>query len=102
VTPDDRFPPPAPTDLQALQDATAVALEWRGGEAADLAGYVVLRGDGAGENMQPLVGEPVQTRSFRDETVRIGVTFVYAVYAQDRATPPNVSQLSNRQLVTVR
>jgi hypothetical protein len=29
--------------------------------------------------MQPLVGEPVQTRSFRDETVRVGVTYVYAV-----------------------
>ena len=102
VTPVDRFPPPAPTNLQAIQEGAAVALVWTGVEAADLAGYIVLRDEGPGENMQPLVADPVALTSYRDATVRTGVTYVYAVYAQDRATPPNISQLSARQTVTVR
>jgi hypothetical protein len=102
VTPVDRFPPPAPTNLQAIQEGAAVTLVWSGVEAVDLAGYIVLRGEGTGENMQPLVGDPVGPTSYRDETVRTGVTYVYAVYAQDRATPPNLSQLSARQTVMVR
>lgn len=102
VTATDRFPPPAPANLQAIQEGTAVALVWSGVEAADLAGYIVLRGEGTGENMQPLAGDPAGATSYRDETVRPGVTYVYAVYAQDRVMPPNISQLSNRQKVTVR
>jgi hypothetical protein len=102
VTPVDRFPPAGPANLQAIQEGAAVSLVWTGVTAADLAGYVILRGEGADENMQPLVGAPVQETTYRDEAVRPGVTYVYAVYAQDRAAPPNVSQLSNRQTVTVR
>ena len=102
VTPVDRFPPPAPANLQAIQEGAAIALVWTGVTAADLAGYVILRGDGAGENMQPLVATPVQESAYRDAAVQPGGTYVYAVYAQDKATPANVSQLSNRQAVTVR
>ncbi len=102
VTPVDRFPPPAPANLQAIQEGAAVSLVWTGATAADLAGYVILRGEGADENMQPLVGAPVPETTYRDEAVRPGVTYGYVVYAQDRAAPPNVSQLSNRQTVTVR
>jgi hypothetical protein len=97
----DRFPPAAPATLQAIQEGASVALIWARVEAADLAGYVVLRGEGGGENMQPLVGAPVPGTSYRDETVKPGVAYVYAVYAQDRAMPPNVSQLSPRQTVLV-
>ena len=102
VTPVDRFPPPGPANLQAIQEGPGVSLVWTGVTAADLAGYVILRGEGADENMQPLVGAPVRETAYRDEAVRPGVTYVYAVYAQDAAAPPNVSQLSNRQTVTVR
>ena len=102
VTPVDRFPPAAPTNLQAIQEGAAVTLVWSAVEAADLAGYIVLRGEGAGENMQALVSAPVGSTSYRDLTVQPGVAYVYAVSAQDRATPPNISQLSNRQTVAVR
>jgi hypothetical protein len=88
--------------LRAIQEGSAVALVWTRVEAADLSGYIILRGDGAGENMQPLLSAPVQGTSYRDGTVQPGVTYVYAVYAVDRATPPNVSQLSARQTVSVR
>jgi hypothetical protein len=102
VTPVDRFPPAAPVNLQAIQEAAGVTLVWSAVEAPDLAGYIVLRGDSAGENMQALVSDPVGSTSYRDLTAQPGVTYVYAVTAQDRATPPNISPLSNRQTVTVR
>jgi fibronectin type 3 domain-containing protein len=102
VTPVDRFPPAAPTNLQAIQEGAAVTLVWSAVDAADLAGYIVLRGDGTGDNMQALVSDPVGSTSYRDQTVQPGATYVYAVSAQDRATPPNISPLSNRQTVIVR
>jgi hypothetical protein len=102
VTPADRFPPPAPGSLAAIAEDGAVILTWRGVEAADLAGYVVLRGEGAGETLQPLTSLPVAETSYRDETSRAGVTYTYAVVAVDRSEPPNRSAESNRQTVTAR
>jgi hypothetical protein len=102
VTPVDHFAPPAPGGLQAVQEGTAVTLIWNGVEAADLAGYVVLRGDGTDGALRPLFREPTPEVTYRDETVQPGSTYTYAVYAVDRATTPNVSPLSGRQTVVVR
>jgi hypothetical protein len=102
ITPVDRYPPPAPTGLQAIQEGAAVTLNWSPVDAPDVAGYVVLRGDGTGETMSPLTREPVTTTIYRDETAAAGATYTYSVYAVDRATPPNVSQQSNRETITVR
>jgi hypothetical protein len=102
VTPADRFPPAAPTGLRAVQEGTAVTLIWNVVEAADLGGYVVLRSEGATDALQPLMRAPIHETSFRDETVQPGATYAYAVYAVDTAVTPNVSQLSDRQTVTVR
>ena len=102
VTPVDRFPPPAPAGLQVVQDGADVTLIWSGVDAADLAGYVVLRGEGAAENLLPLMRAPIQATTYRDTTARAGTTYSYAVYAVDKAPIPNVSQLSARQTVTVR
>ena len=55
VTPVDTFPPPAPTSCAAIPGDGAVALSWNAVTAADLAGYVVLRGDGSGDTLQPLM-----------------------------------------------
>jgi hypothetical protein len=101
-TPVDTFAPPAPAGLVAVQVGGAVDLRWAASAAADLAGYVVLRGEGAGETLQPLVTAPVAGTSYRDEAVRAGVTYIYEVVAVDRATPPNTSPPSNRQTVVVR
>jgi hypothetical protein len=102
VTPVDRYPPPVPANLQTIQEGGAVTLNWTAVEAPDLAGYVVLRGDAAGERMEPLMREPVRETTFKDTTVQPGGIYTYTVYAVDNAPTPNVSQQSNRQVVTVR
>jgi hypothetical protein len=98
----DRYPPPAPTNLRAIQEGGAITLTWTPSDAADLAGYIVLRGDAGGVNMQPLLKEPVREPAYKDETARSGETYTYSVYAVDAAPTPNVSQQSDRQVVTVR
>jgi hypothetical protein len=98
----DRYPPPAPANLRAIQEGGAITLTWTPSDAPDLGGYIVLRGDAAGVNMQPLVREPVREPAFKDESARPGETYTYSVYAVDTAPTPNVSQQSDRQLVQVR
>jgi hypothetical protein len=103
VTPVDHFPPPVPTDLQAVASDGGVNLVWNAVQAADLAGYIILRGDGPNGTLQRLPSSPVVTStSFRDTTARSGATYVYAVAAIDKATPPNVSEPSERKSVTAR
>jgi hypothetical protein len=102
ITPADRYPPSAPSGLQVVQEGAAVTLIWTSVEAADLAGYIVLRGTGAGDDLQPLMRVPIRETTFRDANVQAGVVYVYAVYAVDNAPTPNVSQLSGRQTLTIR
>jgi hypothetical protein len=101
VTPKDTFPPPAPTELRAFGGA-GVVLTWTGVEAPDLAGYVVLRGEGAGDNMQPLNTTPITDTTFSDTTVKSGVTYVYAVIAVDNSPQHNPSAQSNKQTIVAR
>lgn len=98
----DRYAPPAPSGFQAVQEGTGVLLSWSAVTASDLAGYVVLRGADSGDSLQPLMRTPIKETTYRDTTVKPGVTYFYAVYAEDTAAPANVSQLSGRQTVTVR
>jgi len=100
VTPADTFPPPAPVNLVALASTGAIALTWDGVTAADLprndlAGYIVLRGEGSSDRLQPLMTEPVTGTSFNDQTAKAGVRYFYAVAAVDKATPANRSKNSN-------
>jgi len=101
-TPVDTFPPPVPGGLVAVQDGSAVTLRWRASGAADLAGYIVLRGEGTDETLRPLTSAPVSGTSYRDADVRVGGTYTYAVVAIDRAEPPNASAGSNRETVVIR
>jgi fibronectin type 3 domain-containing protein len=101
-TPIDIFPPPAPAHLDGLPDAGAVSLRWDAVTASDLAGYLVLRGEGANGTLQRLTPAPVAATSYLDTTVRVGVTYVYAVVAVDKSSPPNVSPQSNSYTVTIR
>lgn len=96
VTPVDTFPPPAPTGLVALASPGAINLTWDPVTAADLAGYIVLRGEGSGDRLQPLMAAPVTGSSFNDQTTKAGVRYFYAVVAVDKATPANRSQASNQ------
>ena len=94
-TPADTFPPPAPTGLVALASPGAISLTWDPVTAADLGGYIVLRGEGSSDRLQPLMTQPVNGTSFNDATAKAGVRYFYAVVAVDKATPANRSKNSN-------
>jgi hypothetical protein len=81
----DTFPPPAPGGLQAVQEGTTVTLLWNPVEAPDMAGYLVLRRDGAATVFQPLTPAPIAAATFADATARAGSTYVYAVVAVDKS-----------------
>ena len=94
VTPKDTFPPAAPKGLTAVGDTGAVNLVWDANTESDLAGYVVLRGDAPGDNMQPLMRDPIKENRYVDRTAAAGVTYFYTVLAVDKAG--NRSTPSNR------
>ena len=102
ATPVDTFPPPAPDELRAIAEDGAVALSWNAVTAADLGGYLVLRGEGSGDTLLPLMTAPVDATTFRDTTVTRGTTYTYVVVAVDSSPKHNQSAHSNRQTVTVR
>jgi hypothetical protein len=102
LTPVDRYPPPAPAGVRVVQEGQGVTIIWTAVEAADLAGYVVLRGTGAEAELTPLMRDPVRETTYRDTTAQPGGTYAYAVYAIDAAPVPNASPLSERQTITVR
>ena len=102
VTPRDTFPPPAPRSLAAVGGEGAINLIWEGGGGADLAGYLVLRGEAGGGELQPLTSAPVRETTFRDTDVKAGTRYVYAIVSVDTAVPPNRSAESNRVEETAR
>lgn len=102
TTPQDKFPPAPPTGLQAVPTAEGISLSWDASPAADLSGYVLLRGEAPGATLQPLTREPIRETTYRDTTVTPGVSYVYAVVALDKATPPNASAQSAPQAATAR
>lgn len=95
LTPVDVFPPPVPTSLASVASAGAVSLIWDGVDAADLAGYLVLRSDGPGAPFTPLFEQPITETTYRDATATPGVRYLYAVASVDTATPRNVSAPSS-------
>jgi hypothetical protein len=102
VTPSDTFPPAAPTGLAAVSGAGVINLIWDANKDADLAGYVVLRGEAPGDTLQPLTPQPIRETRYVDRAVQAGVTYVYAVVAVDTAPAPNRSALSNKVQETAR
>ena len=101
-TPKDTFPPVAPKSLQAIAGSGVISLIWDPNPERDLAGYIVLRGEAPGDTLQAITPQPVTTTSYRDESVRPGTRYVYAIVAVDRAVPQNVSPQSNRAEETAR
>jgi hypothetical protein len=100
ATPADTFPPPAPERFVAMPAAGAIDLSWAAADVPDLAGYVVLRGEGAGGTLQALMTSPIAPTQYRDTQVRPGVTYIYAVVALDKAG--NASPQSTQVQVTAR
>ncbi|MEP6915306.1 MAG: hypothetical protein ABJC89_06645 [Acidobacteriota bacterium] len=102
VTPRDTFAPAPPKGLAIVAGTGTINLSWDANTEADLAGYIVLRGDGAGGTLQPLTPAPIAGINFEDKTVRAGVRYAYAIVAVDKATPPNRSAPSSRVEETAR
>ncbi len=102
ATPVDRFAPSAPAGLVAVAEEGAISLSWDPNGEADLAGYLVLRGEAPGATLRPITPAPIAETVYRDTGVRAGVRYIYAVVAVDRATPPNYSAQSARVEETAR
>jgi hypothetical protein len=96
VTPVDTFPPAPPQRLAAIAGVDVINLIWEPNAEPDLAGYLVLRGTAPGDTLQALTPSPIRETTYRDQAVRPGERYVYAVVAVDSATPQNVSGQSNR------
>jgi hypothetical protein len=103
ITPRDEFAPAAPAGLAAVPTAGQISLIWDANTEKDLAGYLVLRGEGGPDApLAAITPAPIRETSYRDTTVKPGVTYVYVVVAVDNATPPNTSRQSARVQETAR
>ena len=96
VTPKDTFPPAPPQRLAAIAGVDVINLIWEPNSEPDLAGYIVLRGTAPGDTLQAITPTPIRETTYRDQSVRAGERYVYAVVAVDNANPQNVSGQSNR------
>ena len=102
VTPHDTFPPAVPKGLTVVAGAGTMNLSWDANTEADLAGYLVLRGEAPGDTLQPLTTAPMTGTSYEDKTATPGVRYSYAIVAVDKASPPNRSAQSTRVEETAR
>jgi hypothetical protein len=95
VKPVDIFPPAAPPAPQAVVAEGAISLIWEPSTSTDVAGYLVLRGEGANATLLPITPSAVVETSFADREVVAGMRYTYAVVAVDTRIPlPNISEPS--------
>jgi fibronectin type 3 domain-containing protein len=80
-----------------------ITVIWEPSTAADLAGYVVLRGNSGDDTLRPLTPAPIRETSYRDADVEAGRRYVYAIVAVDSRQPTgNASAPSPRVEETAR
>ena len=79
-----------------------VNLIWDANGEADLAGYLVLRGEAPGDTLLPLTPAPISATNFEDKSATPGTRYAYAIVAVDKATPANRSAQSARVEETAR
>jgi hypothetical protein len=96
----DTFAPSPPRDLLAASVPGAISLIWETSEANDVAGYLVLRAEAGGDTLTTLIDAPTTALRYRDEAVKSGTRYVYAIVAVDKAG--NRSEESNRAEETAR
>jgi hypothetical protein len=102
ITPRDTFPPAAPTGLGLVAADGAINLRWNANIEPDLAGYLVLRAEAPDDTLRALTPAPIRETSYRDDSIKPGVRYVYAIVAVDNAKPPNASPESARESETAR
>lgn len=101
VTPEDRWPPAPPKDLQAVTSADGITLRWAPNSDKDLGGYLILRGRAGDATLAQITPMPLAQTQYLDRNVTAGMRYVYAVVAVDRKQPvPNRSEPSDRDEAT--
>ena len=83
ITPQDIFPPAAPSGLSAVTGAASVELVWSRNSEPDLALYRVYRSAPGAE--WKAIGETRATPNFSHRTAAAGQTYRYSVSAVDQA-----------------
>lgn len=83
--------PAIPSGLTAKASNAAVRLEWNANTEADLAGYMVIRGDADGTNWNT-IARKITDPCFIDNTCEQGKEYQYAVKAIDKSD--NISRKS--------
>ena len=96
----DTFAPPPASELVAVAASGGISLIWNPSPAADLAGYLVLRGEAPNATLTPLMTDPTPATTYTDNSVRAGTLYIYAVVAVDKAG--NRSPESNKVEETAR
>lgn len=98
IVPEDSFAPGTPQNVTAVSWEDEVRVYWDPNHEADLAGYFVYRDmeGGSSRRISPLL----QSRMFKDTTVKEGETYRYRVSAVDKSD--NESPPSPEASITVR
>ena len=80
-------PPVPPANFTAVAENDRITLFWTPSPSADVAGYRIFRKnrtDDLAESRRPLHGELITGISYRDESVKPGVDYIYEIQAVDR------------------
>jgi hypothetical protein len=83
VTFKDLVPPPAPASLTALLETKVVRMIWDPVVADDLQGYLIYRTQGPYK--LKLTPGPAKQTFFGDESIELGIAYVYSVTAVDKS-----------------
>ncbi len=79
-------PPAPPTGLKATPQISSVLLQWTSNAEADVASYIVLRGEATnagGQNWQT-IGRQIRGTEFVDNSLQMGKAYLYKIKAVDR------------------
>jgi len=85
ATPRKLTPPTQPTGLTVIAGVSRVFLTWDENAEHDIAGYNVYRSTKTGRDYERLNDKLLTRTTFSDESVKIGVTYYYAVTAVDQS-----------------
>lgn len=79
----DVYPPPAPVGLSVVVEEGKIRLIWDPVASPDLAGYLVFRSDGPGQESRPQTPAPVTDSSWTDPAADRAAPHWYRVVAVD-------------------
>ena len=75
--------PAAPTALEVEEQSGSLKLSWTASSSTDVAGYVVLRAEGANSTSWSVIGRMIDKTEFIDSDVKGGRSYQYKVKAID-------------------